>query len=77
MSDRMWIVLMALCIGVVTGLDVLAYARKGVRRDWVRDTPRNGGWNLPMIIVFLLSLSLFTGLREIGALRFVYLVGCQ
>ena len=68
---------MALCIGVVTGLDVLAYARKGVRRDWVRDTPRNGGWNLPMIIVFLLSLSLFTGLREIGALRFVYLVGCQ
>lgn len=62
MSDRMWIVLMALCIGVVTGLDVLAYARKGVRRDWVRDTPRNGGWNLPMIIVFLLSLSLFTGL---------------
>ena len=62
MSDRMWIVLMALCIGVVTGLDVLAYARKGARRDWVRDTPRNGGWNLPMIIVFLLSLSLFTGL---------------
>ena len=62
MSDRMWIVLMALCIGVVTGLDVLAYARKGVRRDWVRDTPRNGGWNLPMIIVFLLALSLFTGL---------------
>lgn len=42
MSDRMWIVLMALCIGVVTGLDVLAYAREGVRRDWVRDTPRNG-----------------------------------
>lgn len=62
MSDRVWIVLMALCIGVVTGLDVFAYARKGVRRDWVRDTPRNGGWNFPMIIVFLLSLSLFTGL---------------
>ena len=62
MSDRMWVVLLAVSIGLVTGLDVFSYARKGVRRDWVRDTPRNGGWNLPMIIIFLLCLSLFMGL---------------
>lgn len=42
MSDRMWIVLMALCIGVVTGLDVLAYAREGVRRDGFGTPPETG-----------------------------------
>lgn len=62
MIEQMGLVLLALTAGAVAGWDVFAYERKGVLRDWTRDTPRKGGWVLPLLVLFLLILYLADGL---------------
>lgn len=62
MTEQMGLVLIALSAGVVSCLDVLSYERKGIQRDWTRDTPRNGGWLLPSLVLFLIILYLVDGL---------------
>lgn len=62
MIEQMGLVLIALTAGAVAGWDVFAYERKGVQRDWTRDTPRKGGWVLPLLVLFLLILYLLPGL---------------
>lgn len=62
MMEQIGLVLIALTAGVVSGLDVLTNERKGIQRDWTRDTPRKGGWDLPFFVLFLLTLYLLAGL---------------
>ena len=62
MTEQMGLVLIALSAGVVSCLDVLSYEREGIQRDWTRDTPRNGGWLLPSLVLFLIILYLVDGL---------------